>query len=65
MKDKLGIGIKMEWVERPANCQPCSSCMEPIYGKRYVAEITVGDSVTETKIEICESCYIKVQESSL
>lgn len=57
----LSIGIKAEWVAKDGDCSLCASCQEPIYGRRYNMEIGVGFKMEETKLNLCEPCYIKTE----
>jgi hypothetical protein len=59
----LAIELKLEWVKKDGECQTCIVCEDIIYGKRYNLELTAGQNVTETKVNICAPCYDKSMEN--
>lgn len=60
MSGKAGeIGLSVNWVKKPGNCEPCKGCGEPIYGNRYNLELHIVTKTEATDINLCESCYLE------
>ncbi len=62
-KKGLSVGISSEWVKKDGDCSPCLNCKEPIFGPRYNLEITVAMQRSEAESNLCEPCYLQMEDN--
>lgn len=61
MADNL-INFETEWKEENPTGEPCSVCLEPIFSKMHVLNVTCNGKVVDSCTTVCSSCYELVKK---
>lgn len=63
--EPITMQVSRYWSKESGDCKPCTCCDDIIYGTRYNLALGIGGKVSETDINICESCHDAVVKGEL